>query len=454
MGRLRQRVVLISGNPDARSAIERWLVGQGYEVLEDARGGTPQAAILELPLAESELQRLAGESPRPAILALCPVDSVETQVAALKQGADDSVASPVDLDELGLKLDRALEQVGMRAELARLRGETPPPRSERAILGAGPEIQAVRRQIEKVAAARASVLVIGETGTGKELVANTIHAHSPRREQRMVSVNCAALPDPLLESELFGHERGAFTGAERLRLGRFEEADGGTLFLDEIGDMSLRTQGKVLRALQEREFERLGGGEPIRVDVRVIAATNQDLREMIRAGNFRAELLFRLNVITIRLPPLRQRTGDIAELACEFLREFNRSESRPKRGFSPEAMEVLHRHSWPGNVRELRNVVERAVLMGDSERVESSDLCLEAPDYERADLSPAFRLPPGGIDYREVERSLVLQALEHADWVQKDAAALLRMSRRKLNYRVQRLGITHPRWRKNRSGAG
>ncbi len=450
MGRLRQRVVLISGSSDARSAIERWLVGQGYEVLEDACGGTPQAAILEVPLAESELQRLAGESPRPAILALCPVDSVETQVAALVQGADDSVAFPVDLDELGLKLDRALEQVGMRAELARLRGEALPPRSERAILGAGPEIQAVRRQIEKVAAARASVLVIGETGTGKELVAKTIHAHSPRREQRMVSVNCAALPDPLLESELFGHERGAFTGAEQLRLGRFEEADGGTLFLDEIGDMSLRTQGKVLRALQEREFERLGGGEPIRVDVRVIAATNQDLREMIRAGNFRAELLFRLNVITIRLPPLRQRLGDIAELACEFLREFNRSESRPKRDFSPEAMEVLHRHSWPGNVRELRNVVERAVLMGDSERVESSDLCLEAPDHERADFAPAFRLPPGGIDYREVERSLVLQALEHADWVQKDAATLLRMSRRKLNYRVQRLGITHPRWRKHR----
>ena len=232
MGRLRQRVVLISGSSDARSAIERWLVGQGYEVLEDACGGTPQAAILEVPLAESELQRLAGESPRPAILALCPVDSVETQVAALVQVADDSVAFPVDLDELGLKLDRALEQVGMRAELARLRGEALPPRSERAILGAGPEIQAVRRQIEKVAAARASVLVIGETGTGKELVAKTIHAHSPRREQRMVSVNCAALPDPLLESELFGHERGAFTGAEQLRLGRFEEADGGTLFLD------------------------------------------------------------------------------------------------------------------------------------------------------------------------------------------------------------------------------
>ena len=346
--------------------------------------------------------------------------------------------------------------------------------AERSILGAGPEIKAVRRQIRKVAGSRASVLVIGETGTGKELVAGTIHALSPRRSQRMVKVNCAALPEPLLESELFGHERGAFTGAEQRRLGRFEEADGGTLFLDEIGDMSLRTQGKVLRALQEREFERLGGSQPLQVDVRVIAATNQDLREMIRAGQFRAELLFRLNVITIRLPLLSQRACDIPQLAQEFLREFNRLEARPKRGFSPEALDALMRHHWPGNVRELRNVVERAVLMGDSECVERSDLCLDALEYEGDALEyegdaldyegdsldyegvegEAVRLPAGGIDYRDVERSLVLQALERASWVQKDAALLLRMSRRKLNYRVQRLGITHPSWRKNRSGSG
>jgi transcriptional regulator with GAF, ATPase, and Fis domain len=276
----------------------------------------------------------------------------------------------------------------------------------------------------------------------------------------MVKVNCAALPEPLLESELFGHERGAFTGAEQRRLGRFEEADGGTLFLDEIGDLSLRTQGKVLRALQEREYERLGGSQPLQVDVRVIAATNQDLREMIRAGQFRAELLFRLNVITIRLPLLSQRACDIPQLAQEFLREFNRLEARPKRGFSPEALDALMRHHWPGNVRELRNVVERAVLMGDSECIERSDLCLDALEYEGDALEyegvegEAVRLPAGGIDYRDVERSLVLQALERASWVQKDAALLLRMSRRKLNYRVQRLGITHPSWRKNRSGSG
>ncbi|MEE9278800.1 MAG: sigma-54 dependent transcriptional regulator [Myxococcota bacterium] len=444
----------MSEDARVRSAIERWLVGQGYEVLERPGEVAPRAAILDYPAAGEQLRRLAAETPRPAILALCPAGSVEAQVAALKRGADDLVAFPVDLDELAIKLDRALAHVALRAELAQLRGEAPALRTERVILGSGPEIRAVRRQIQKVAAAAASVLVIGETGTGKELVASTIHALSARRDQPIIKVNCAALPEPLLESELFGHERGAFTGAEQRRLGRFEEADGGTLFLDEIGDMSLRTQGKVLRALQEREFERLGGSGHIRVDVRVIAATNQDLRELIRAGGFREELLYRLNVVTIKLPTLRQRAGDIQELAEEFLREFNRSEPRPKRGFSAAAMEALRGHSWPGNVRELRNVVERAVLMGDSECVERSDLCLEAPDYEGAEGAPAVRLPPGGIDYREVEHSLILQALERAGWVQKDAAALLHMTRRKLNYRVQRLGITHPSWRKNRAGVG
>ncbi len=446
-------MVLVCGDSKVRSELERWLTGQGYEVQERLAGGSPRAAILDYPAAGERLRELAALSPRPAILALCARGCVEAQVAALKQGADDFVAFPFDLDELGIKLDRALAQLGLRAELARLRGESAALATERSILGSGPEIKAVRRQIKKVAGSRASVLVIGETGTGKELVAGTIHALSQRRTKRIVKVNCAALPEPLLESELFGHERGAFTGAEQRRLGRFEEADGGTLFLDEIGDMSLRTQGKVLRALQEREFERLGGSQPLRVDVRVIAATNQDLREMIRAGRFRAELLFRLNVITIRLPLLRERACDISELAQEFLREFNRLEARPKRGFSSEAMAALLRHHWPGNVRELRNVVERAVLMGDSECVERSDLCLDAPEYEGAD-GEVVRLPAEGIDYREVERSLVLQALERASWVQKDAAALLRMSRRKLNYRVQRLGITHPSWRKNRSGSG
>ncbi len=450
---MRQRVVLVSEDARVRSAIERWLVGQGYEVLERPGEGAPRAAILDYPAAEEQLRRLAAETPRPAILALCPAGSVETQVAALKRGADDLVAFPVDLDELAIKLDRALAHVALRAELAQLRGEAPALRTE-LILGSGPEIRAVRRQIQKVAAAAASVLVIGETGTGKELVASTIHALSARRDQPIVKVNCAALPEPLLESELFGHERGAFTGADQRRLGRFEEADGGTLFLDEIGDMSLRTQGKVLRALQEREFERLGGSEHIRVDVRVIAATNQDLREMIRSGGFREELLYRLNVVTIKLPALRQRTGDIPGLAEEFLREFNRSEPRPKQGFSAGAMEALRGHAWPGNVRELRNVVERAVLMGDSECVCRSDLGLEAPDYEGAEGAPAVHLPPGGIDYREVERSLILQALERAGWVQKDAATLLHMTRRKLNYRVRLLGITHPSWRKNRTAVG
>jgi transcriptional regulator with GAF, ATPase, and Fis domain len=327
------------------------------------------------------------------------------------------------------------------------------------LLVRGGAMERVREQIRRVAPGRATVLITGETGTGKELVATAIHLASPRRGHPNVKVNCAALPDPLLESELFGHERGAFTGAEQRRIGRFEEAHGGTLFLDEIGDMHLRTQAKVLRALQEQEFERVGGARPIRVDVRIIAATNQDLRGAIERGKFREDLYFRLDVVSIHVPALRDHPQDIPLLAGDFLAHFNASTHHRKAGISPDAMDALVKYPWPGNVRELRNTIERAVLMGEHHRIELPDLALPEPG-ELAEPSPAggpptprepaVQLPAGGVDLREVERELILQALERTGWVQKDAAELLRMSRRKLNYRIRRLGITHRSWRRNR----
>jgi DNA-binding NtrC family response regulator len=415
----------------------------------------PDALIAAIPQPGGRgidlLRRLARESAPPASIALCPAGMLEAGLLALKEGADDYVLAPLDPDELEIKLERALERRRERRELERLRGRHGWSRPARRITGESRALRGVRRQIERVAPGRATVLITGETGTGKELVAAAIHEASPRADRPFVKVNCAALPDALLESELFGHERGAFTGAEQRRLGRFEEAHRGTLFLDEIGDMHLRTQAKVLRVLQEQEFERLGGTRTIRVDVRILAATNQDLGDLIARGRFREDLFFRLHVVSICLPPLRERPEDVPLLADQFLRELNDEMPRPERGISEEAIDALSRYRWPGNVRELRNAIERAVLMGEGERIEVADLGLAGrPAPERVGGEELVRLPPGGIHYREVERALILQALARVGWVQKEAARLLRMSRRKLNYRIRRLGITHPSWRVNR----
>jgi transcriptional regulator with GAF, ATPase, and Fis domain len=324
----------------------------------------------------------------------------------------------------------------------------------RGLTGSSASIAAVREAIARAGPSSATILLTGETGTGKERAATLLHHASPRRARPMVRVNCAALPEALLESELFGHERGAFTGAGQRRIGRFEEANGGTLFLDEIGDMHRHTQAKVLRALQEREFQRLGGTGSIRVDVRVVAATNQDLRALIARGQFREDLLYRLDVVSIHLPALRERLEDLPHLAAEILAEFA-AEAGAHR-LAPDALARLAAHSWPGNVRELRNALERAALLAGP-LIAAADLRLWAA--RDAVVAPGtgagqlVHLPPGGADHREVERELILAALERTGWVQKDAAGLLRMSRRRLNYRIRRLGIAHPSWRVNRAAS-
>jgi two-component system response regulator HydG len=294
------------------------------------------------------------------------------------------------------------------------------------------------------------VLITGETGTGKEVVAELIHGLSERASGPFIKVNCAALPETLLESELFGHERGAFTGADRQRIGRFEQATGGTLFLDEIGDMSAVTQAKLLRVLQDQEFHRLGGSRPLRTDARIVAATNQRLEDALREGRFREDLYFRLNVIGIHLPPLRERSEDAVALAQHFLAEFSRELLRPTRGFTDAAMERIRRSRWSGNVRELRNVVERCVLMSDGELIDASQIAVSAPLGEPEGGCLKIEFPPEGLSLDRMERELVLAALEQVGHVQKDAAKLLHVTRRKLNYMIGRMGLTHPSWRRNR----
>jgi transcriptional regulator with GAF, ATPase, and Fis domain len=304
--------------------------------------------------------------------------------------------------------------------------------------------------VRKVAKSNSTVLIRGETGTGKELIAGAIHHNSLRSARNFVKVNCAALQENLLESELFGHEKGAFTGADRQRIGRFEQADGGTLFLDEIGDMSASTQAKILRVLQEHEFERLGGTRTIRVDVRLIAATNRDLSAMVAAGHFREDLYYRLNVVSVETPPLRERKDDILPLAMHFCRRFGSELKKRLDGLDNDAQKLLVRYNWPGNIRELENAIERAALLAEGTVVAADDLRLGdfAPGGSSSrDSQTVVRIPPTGIALEDIERQAITEALKMANWVQKDAAELLHISPRVMNYKIKTLHIEMPRRR-------
>jgi transcriptional regulator with GAF, ATPase, and Fis domain len=295
------------------------------------------------------------------------------------------------------------------------------------------------------------VLIKGETGTGKELIAGAIHHNSHRANRAFVKVNCAALQENLLESELFGHEKGAFTSADKQRIGRFEQADGGTLFLDEIGDMSASTQAKILRVLQEHEFERLGGTRTLRVDVRIIAATNRNLTQMVQEGRFREDLFYRLNVVSVETPPLRDRKDDIGALADFFIKKFAAELKKKVEGVHADALKVLMRHNWPGNIRELENVIERAVLLADGGQVGVADLQIgeqSTPAAAGGDRALAVKIPPTGIPLEEIERQAVVEALRMSNWVQKDAAELLGISPRVMNYKIKILSIEIPRSRR------
>jgi DNA-binding NtrC family response regulator len=463
------RILVVEDNDTLRRGIARAL-GDGFGAVDEEQSGdaalTRLGDPLQLPydVIVTDL-RLPGASgldvlgaarqrdERTAVILMTAYGTIDTAVEAMKRGAFDFVQKPFELEQLEVRVAKALEHGSLVREVARLRAERAARFAPENIVGRSPALEAAVALARKVAPSRSTVLVTGETGTGKELVAGLIHGLSPRADGPFVKVNCAALPETLLESELFGHERGAFTGADRTRIGRFEQAHGGTIFLDEIGDMAAATQAKLLRVLQDREFFRLGGTRAIRSDVRIVAATNQDLEREIRSGRFREDLFFRLNVIRIHMPPLRDRPDDVELVALHLAGQFARELGRPLRVLSEGAVARLRAHAWPGNVRELRNVLERAVLLADGERIEADDIDLpEAPAPPGGGLR--LEMPAAGLPLRAVERELVLTALRKAGFVQKDAAALLGVSRRKLNYMVQRMGITHPSWRRNRGDGG
>jgi DNA-binding NtrC family response regulator len=458
-------LLVVEDNATLRRAIARALSARCERVEEAdscaaARDRIAQAddaftvVLTDLRLSDgSGLEVLAAaraREPRSAVVLMTAHGSVEAAVEAMREGAVDFLQKPFELAELEARVMLAASHAQLVGEVVLLRAERGARRSRSALVGRHPAFNAAIELAERVAPTRSTVLVTGETGTGKELIAGIVHAASPRADGPFVKVNCAALPETLLESELFGHERGAFTSADRLRIGRFEQANGGTLFLDEIGDLSLATQAKLLRVLQDQEFQRLGGTRALRTDARVVAATNKELRAAIGAGEFREDLYFRLNVITIELPALRERGEDVEMLADHFLAEFAAELGRPRSGFGATALARIRAHSWPGNVRELRNVIERAVLMGNGPIVEAGDLSIGPGVLQGLPGGWRPQLPPGGLRLEDIERAVVLEALERSGWVQKEAAGWLRVSRRKLNYMIQQMGITHATWRRNR----
>ena len=462
------RILVVEDNDSLRRGMALALRERFGDVDEVARGDAavarlcdaeiePYAVVLtdlRLPGADgvAVLRAARARDERTSVLLMTAFGSVETAVDAMRSGAFDFVEKPLDLDQLELRVSRALDHRALLDEVNVLRAEREARRAEEEIVGSSRVLRDATHLARRVAPTRSTVLVTGETGTGKELVASLIHRASPRREGPFVKVNCAALPETLLESELFGHERGAFTGADRRRAGRFEEASGGTLLLDEIGDLSAATQAKLLRVLQDQEFHRLGGTSTLRTDARIVAATNADLEQKRAAGLFREDLYFRLNVIHIHLPPLRERPDDLVDLAHHFLRELRDAPGRAASGFTERALERLRGHAWPGNVRELRNTVERAVLLAPGARIRHTDIVLSGPAARAPRPEGLPGLPPDGCSLADVERHLVLEALRRADFVQKDASELLGVSRRKLNYMIRRMGITHRSWRRNRSG--
>jgi two-component system, NtrC family, response regulator AtoC len=422
---------------------------EGYTIVEagTAAAGVELAVGVDLVLLDyrlpdgdglTVLRRIKETAPEIPVILMTAFSTVENAVDAMRHGACDYLNKPFDLDAVALCVDKALETSRLRGEVRAFRTTQAKAYSFDAIIGRSPAMTAAKALLARIAGSPAStVLLTGETGTGKDLAAKAIHYNSDRAAKPFVNITCSALPEPLLESELFGHERGAFTDARQQKRGMFETADGGTLFLDEIGEMTPGLQAKLLRFLEEKTFKRVGGLTDIRVDVRVIAATNRDLEADVRAGKFREDLFYRLQVMPVVLPSLRARREDVRLLATWYVERYNQEFRKRVRGLTSEAIAVLEQYGWPGNVRELRNVIERAMLLAEHDWLTPDDFS----SLPRGTRTSAFKLPADGLDLEEVERDLLLQALDRTDWNQTHAGRLLGINRDQVRYRIEKFGL-------------
>ncbi|HET9270713.1 MAG TPA: sigma-54 dependent transcriptional regulator [Vicinamibacterales bacterium] len=444
------RILVVDDEQLVRWSLRERLTAEGHDVVEAA---TAEEAVdkarddidlvfLDFKLPDGDglsvLRKVKERTPDLPVILMTAFSTIENAVEAMKLGAFHYVNKPFNLDEVVLLAEKALETVALRREVVALRGSHGRDYGFDAIVGASPAMTRVKELLAKVASSPAStVLLTGETGTGKDLAAKAIHYNSSRAARPFVNITASALPEQLLESELFGHERGAFTDARQQKRGLFETADGGTLFLDEIGEMTVGLQSKLLRFLEEKTFKRVGGLTDIRVDVRVIAATNRDLEKEVKEGTFREDLFYRLQVMPVALPSLRERRGDVELLAKFYITRFNAEFRKHVRGLSTGAQELLDRYTWPGNVRELRNAIERAMLLADRPLLEPQDFTT----LTRTVSAAHFKLPAEGVNLEEVERQLVVQALERANNNQTRAAELLGLNRDQVRYRMEKFGL-------------
>ncbi len=448
-------VLVVDDDRAHRTMLHTLLSGWGYEVNEadDGQAAIEQvhARAFDLILMDIRMIKISGLealteirafNPAIPVIIMTAYSSVETAVEALKKGAYDYLTKPLDFDELRMVMERAMDHSHLKKENRILKEALGNQFDTRNIIGGSEAMVRLLETVAQVAPSEATVLITGESGAGKELIAGAVHFNSPRKNGPFVKMNCAAITESLLESELFGHEKGAFTGAHRRKEGKFEQADGGSLFLDEVSEMSLSMQVKLLRVLQEREFARVGGEDIIKVDVRVISATNKDLMQEIEPGRFREDLYYRLNVVALNVPPLRERNEDIPLLAGHFLTTFAEKNHKPIRGFSPQAMDQLLRYAWPGNVRELMNTVERAVVLSRDEYIDEEDLPFHIKDgLADAVADSPLSAPETGHSLEEVEKGTILKTLELTGGNKSEAARRLGITRKTLHKKLKKYGV-------------